>query len=152
MIFTNIKDKDDYKEVGWLMTALDNAEQYSDPALPIGAYPIDERIRAVVNRYTTAEYAEGKFENHRDYIDVQYIVSGRECIAVAPTDDCAPVKEYDPAADYEMYEIKEGKAPTVLTLKAGDFAVLFPGEAHYPGLSSDGLPSEVHKIVFKVRV
>ena len=152
MIFANIKDKDNYKDIGWLMTALDNAEKYSDPALEIGAYPIDGRVRAVVNRYKSSEYAEGKFENHRDYIDVQYIVSGRERIAVAPTESCKLVKEYDPAADYEMYALEKDAAPTVLDLKAGDFAVLYPGEAHYPGLSAGGETSDVQKIVFKVKV
>ena len=152
MIFANIKDKDNYKDIGWLMTALDNAERFSDPRIKTGAYPIDERIRAVVNRYLTSDFNPAEFENHRDYIDVQYIVSGRERIAVAPTENCSLVKEYDPAADYEMYAINKGKAPVDLTLTAGDFAVLFPGETHYPGLTADGMPSDVHKIVFKVRV
>ena len=149
MIYSNIKNKDDYKELSWLATALDNAEKYSDPSLAIGAYPIDERVRAVVNHYTTSEFEEGKFENHRDHIDVQYIVSGRERIAVVPTEECRLVKEYDAASDYEMYAAD--KSVHVLEMKAGDFAVLYPGEAHYPGLTSDGTPSEVHKIVFKVK-
>ena len=152
MIYDNVKNAGRYADVEWLSEALANAERYSDATLEIGAYPISEGLRAVVNRYTPAEYESGKFENHREYIDVQYIISGSEKILVAPTEGCVLVKGYDPAADYEMYDA-EGAAARVVALpvKAGDFVVLFPDEAHYPGVA-DGTGSDVRKIVFKVSV
>ena len=153
MIFDNVKNKDRYKSVTYIGEALDNAEKYSDPALAIGPYPIRDGLRAVVNRYESAPYARGKFENHREYIDLQYIVSGTERILVVPADKAEHVREYDPAADYEMYDADPAKA-VELRLKAGDFAVLFPGEAHCPGViaAAEGAPERVEKIVFKIKI
>ena len=151
MIVDNIKNADRYAGLAWLAESLDNAAKYSDPGLDIGAYPIRDGLRAVVNRYTPSPYEEGKFENHREYVDVQYIVSGSELILAAPAGECRLVREYDAAADYEMYAAKPETQARSLRVKAGDFVVLYPGEAHYPGVS-DGSGGDVHKIIFKVRL
>ena len=149
MIFDNAKNAGLYAAFPWIAEALGNADRYSDPDLAIGPYPIRDGLRAVVNRYESAPFEEGRYENHRDWIDLQYIVSGEELIEVVPASRGTPVREYDPAADYEMYASDRSRA-SVLHMRPGDFAVLFPGEAHYPGLA-DGQPSNVHKIVIKIK-
>ena len=56
-----------------------------DPAKPDGKYPIDgDAVYALVQSYATRPAAEKKWESHRRYLDVQYVVSGRERITVAP--------------------------------------------------------------------
>ena len=49
-----------------------------------GKYQVDgDNLFYVVSEYETKPVEEGKFEIHRRYMDIQYIVSGCECIGVA---------------------------------------------------------------------
>lgn len=81
---------------------------------------------ANVQEYDTR--VEGKFEAHKDYIDVQIVVSGEEEVHVADVADAVDcLKEYDKTKD-----------------------VLFPGELHRPGLAKNGTPSPVKKVVVKI--
>ena len=41
---------------------------------------------------------------------------------------------------------------STLVAKSGDFAIFFPNDIHKPGMTFGDTPSEVKKIVVKVRV
>ncbi len=115
-------------------------------SLTPGTYEIDGRtVYAVVQTYTTKSAAGGKWEAHRRYADVQFVVSGLERIGYAPLLRMRS-GGYDPERDYEEM-LGDGE---FLTLRAGEFMVLWPGEAHMPGIAADG-PAEVLKIVVKVQ-
>jgi YhcH/YjgK/YiaL family protein len=103
-------------------------------------------LYAMVQEYTTKPVEQGHWEAHRRYVDVQYIVSGRERILFAPIDqlqagDYVPEKDFLPLT---------GPGST-LDLTAGFFVVFFPEDAHMPGLAID-LPEPVKKVVAKVAV
>ena len=149
MIFDNLKNKERYRDLPWLYRVLEMAPGFSDPALAPGAHPIDENARAVLSAYNTSKNDPARFENHRDFIDVQFIVEGKERIGVAAREKCTVKTPYSAEKDCEFLSVPE-KDVTVLHAGAGDFAVLFPGEAHAPG-ASDGTDENVRKIVFKVR-
>jgi YhcH/YjgK/YiaL family protein len=120
-----------------------------DAATPDGRYPIDEdRVYAQVQTYATKPAVEKKWESHRRYVDVQYIVSGRELITVAPSDAMAGATEYNDAKDVTNYAGPAGAAGT-LHLEDGQFAVFFPHDAHQPGVMAGDL-GEVRKVVVKV--
>jgi len=149
MIHDNVKNIGRYEGLGWLRRALETAGEYSAPDCEIGAHAICDGLRAVVNRYEPQGYEEGKFENHRQYVDVQYLAAGTEKIGVIAAEGGELVRGYDPGADYEMFAAREGTEVCWLEMEPGDFAVLFPGEAHYPGVKRG--EGGVRKIVFKVR-
>ncbi len=46
-------------------------------------YEISDDAYALVKRYPSKALEDCKYEAHRDYIDVQYVVSGEECIGWA---------------------------------------------------------------------
>lgn len=149
MIFDNIKNAARYEALPYVVRALSYAEKYSDPALEIGRYEIDEKLAAVVNTYMTALPEPDKYENHRAWIDVQYVIEGEEEIRVCPREGMEPATEFDVPADYEF--CRTPKEYTSVVLKAGDFAVLWPDETHSPQLAVNGAPVKTRKIIFKVK-
>ncbi|MBM2838908.1 MAG: beta-D-galactosidase, partial [Deltaproteobacteria bacterium] len=55
--------------------------------IPDGRVDIDgDRVFALVQRYETVMTDAPRFEYHRKYIDIQYIVSGEEIIGWAPAE------------------------------------------------------------------
>jgi YhcH/YjgK/YiaL family protein len=118
--------------------------------LPAGRHEIDgDNVYAMVNEYITKDPENAQFEAHRKYIDIQYMLAGRELIGLAPLNAKSVVtSQFDAANDYELFSVRES-----VTLKAspGKFFVFFPEDAHCPGLK-DGVNSPVRKIVLKVKV
>jgi len=99
--------------------------------------------------YQTMPAGQGRFEAHRRYIDIQYIVSGREWIGVSGLEGLKVQTPYNPAEDVEFYHQAEPMSRVVLS--AGDFAIFRPGDAHMPCRMFDR-PEQVRKIVVKVSV
>ena len=87
-------------------------------------------------------------EAHRKYIDIQFLVSGREKMGVAPLEDMSEEVDARPDGDIWFY-----RGPMdYITLTAGDrFAVLWPGDAHAPSIAVDS-PAPCRKCVVKVKV
>jgi YhcH/YjgK/YiaL family protein len=120
-----------------------------DPATPDGKYPIDaDRVHVLVQSYATKPAAEKKWESHRRYLDVQYIVSGRELITVAPIGALAGATEYNEAKDVINYSGASGEAST-LFVEGGQFAIFLPEDGHRPGVAVDAT-EDVRKVVVKV--
>jgi len=118
--------------------------------LELKRYDIDDdNLFATISEYISKNEEIAKFEAHRKYIDIQYVISGKEVMNVAPI---ATVKEvltpYDATKDIEFVTVKE-----IVSFKANPdkFFIFFPGDAHRPGLK-DGVNSPVRKIVVKVKV
>lgn len=104
----------------------------------------------------TTEGAEGRFyEAHRNYIDIQFVLSGSEVIRVSKVSGLEETSPYDGDRDVAFYRTIPGAD---VRLDAGDFIILFPHDAHLPKLpatppgSSKPAPGPVHKVVVKVRV
>ena len=118
---------------------------------PDGRVEIDEdRVFAIVQRYETAAADAPKFECHRAYIDVQFIVTGHEIIGWSPIGQMVITEAYDAEKDICFGAVATG-AWTPVHLVAGQCAVLWPEDGHAPKLAGDA-PSAVMKIVVKVAV
>lgn len=85
------------------------------------------------------------FEAHRKYIDLHYILEGTEQFGYANIDTLKPVNEYSEADDYLLLD---GEASRI-TLNKGDFAIVFPEDAHIPAM---GYPNskKVKRAVVKI--
>lgn len=86
-------------------------------------------------------------EAHRKYIDIQCLLSGREQMGIAPLEAMTQEVEARPEGDIWLYR---GPVDRV-TLVPGRFAVLWPGDAHAPGIAVDK-PERCRKCVVKVKV
>ena len=117
--------------------------------LPDGRVEIDgDRVFALVQRYETIMADAPKFECHRKYLDVQFIVSGEEVIGWAPSERMTITEAYEADKDICFGTVPAGKW-TPVYLRAGELAVLWPEDGHAPKLTSR-VPSPVMKIVVKV--
>lgn len=113
-----------------------------------GTYKLDgDDVFAMVQEYTTKPESDGFWEAHFIYADVQYLVTGRERMGVAPLATMKLKEDRSPAQDLAVYD-GDG---AFLNLEAGQFTVFFPQDAHMPGIA-DGDPVAVRKVVVKVRV
>jgi len=119
---------------------------FSEPQT--GRYDIEgDDIFALVGKYETMPVSVGKWEAHKKYIDIQYIVSGTEQIGYANVNDLCTTQVYDDTKDSMILE----GVGDMITCKKGMFMVLFPEDAHMPGRCMER-PEEVIKVVVKVRV
>ena len=120
------------------------------PATPDGRYPIDgDNLFALVQSYDTLPAAEKKFESHRVYADIQFIVSGTESILYAPIEQLTAITPYDLEKDFLLYS--DPPASTPLLLGPGSFAIFLPHDGHKPCCTA-GEICHVKKVVMKVRV
>lgn len=109
----------------------------------------DNDIYAMVQSYMTDSQENKKLESHRRYIDIQYIVSGKEKIGWLPAEGLKVMTPYSDENDVIFYHSAEGMSQ--LVLMPGMFAVFYPHDAHRPGCFLDK-PSSVRKIVIKVKI
>jgi YhcH/YjgK/YiaL family protein len=118
--------------------------------LELKRYDIDgDNVYAPVSEYLTKNEADAKYEAHQKYIDIQYVVSGKELIGVAPISQKMEVLEpYDSNKDVEFLTVSKGENLTALPDR---FFIFFPEDAHRPGLK-DGDNSPVRKVVVKVKI
>jgi YhcH/YjgK/YiaL family protein len=118
--------------------------------LELKRYDIDgDNLYAPVSEYITINEEGAKFEAHRKYIDIQYIIMGKEQIGLKPLSLKKEVlTPYDATKDVELMTADNG---TILKATPERFFIFFPDDAHSPGLK-DGENSQVRKVVVKVKV
>jgi biofilm protein TabA len=105
---------------------------------------------ALVQTYATKPLDQALFEAHRRYIDVQFVQSGRETILWAPLSSMQEqTMAYDETKDAALW--KQVPDSTSLHLSPGHFAILFPQDAHAPGVVWEKA-EPVFKVVVKVAV
>lgn len=105
-----------------------------------------QAIYVMVSDYLTRPEPEGRWEAHRRYIDLQFVVRGTERIGVSPIGRLA-AGEYDEKKDVTWLT----GTGDFITLGARRFIILWPEDAHMPGIAA-GAPAEVRKVVIKVAV
>jgi len=104
-------------------------------------------IFAVVSEYHTKSSKESELEGHRKYIDVQYMIEGKELIGYSNLANQKISVDYNEENDIIFYK---GKGD-FFTLHTGSFAVFFPGDLHQPCIFIDK-PALVRKVVLKVKI
>lgn len=106
---------------------------------------LKDKVFAIVQDYNTKPENIAKFEAHRKYIDIQYIIKGHEKIGVAQIEGYTAIDDYDEEKDIIFFD---GKANDFITMKEGDFAIFFPQDLHMPSVAINE-SSYVKKVVVK---
>lgn len=147
MIYAQLKNADRYKAISpRIAAALDFLKNTDFSTLDDGRHELDGD-KLYVNVMTYESKAENPTpEHHERYADIQCIISGQETIAVLPMDAVGALVKDMSDSDCWLYE---GKGQPV-TLSEGEFMILFPEDAHAPGISPSGMPEPVRKAVAKV--
>ena len=134
-----------------LKKAIDFLQKPDIHDLVDGRVDIDgEHVFALVQRYETVLADNPRFEYHRTYMDIQYIVSGEEILGWAPAGRMVISEAYDTEKDVCFGTVPKGEI-TPVYLQSGQLTVLYPEDGHAPKLAA-GAPSRVTKIVVKVAV
>lgn len=114
-------------------------------------YELDgKELYAIVSGYNTKAPGDGRLEAHRNYIDIQYIVSGIETIEAVDLSKVCPKDGYNPEKDVEFFEDVEKTSKCVV--EAGEYGIFFPNDVHKPGLAYNGNSTPVKKVVVKVKI
>jgi biofilm protein TabA len=110
---------------------------------------LGEGVFALEQAYLPKAPADGRWEAHERYIDVQVIVSGRELMGLIDVSALQLNDDQREARDLMFFAPHAGGS--TLRAGAGDVAVFFPVDAHMPSVA-DGEPVLVRKTVVKVPV
>ena len=85
-----------------------------------------EKVFALVQKYETVVMDVPKFETHKKYIDVQYIVSGEEIIGWAPYgQDTTATETYDVLKDICFRTVPKGLNNACLSARPGQWLCSF---------------------------
>lgn len=114
-----------------------------------GRFELQNGCFALVSRYVTERDFETYFEAHKKYIDLQYVLYGSEKMEIMPAAGLSEKTAYDAETDTVFYQNSPARSAISLQLKNGDFALIFPEEAHKTRLMCDDFDN-VLKIVIKI--
>jgi len=102
-------------------------------------------VFAIVDRRVGKGKQSAKLEVHRQYIDIQYLVSGGDVMGYRRLSDCCEPEPFNVDRDVAFF----GDRPeSWFDVESNCFAIFFPADAHAPM----GTTTEFHKVVVKVRV
>ena len=108
-------------------------------------YPLSNGNRFFIAVQSTK--APDLAEAHRNYLDIQYIVKGRETMGWAPVDTLTLSGEFNEQKDKGMYS---GHCD-FMDIAEGYCYVVYPEDAHMPGRHLD-VPNDFVKVVVKLKV
>jgi len=116
---------------------------------PGAEIPVCDGVLAKIQEYTTDPKDTRRFETHKDYFDIQFVVRGEEFIGIIPAAGLIKDGKYSEADDIQYYQTppKHGGA----VLRDGDFLIVPPEDAHRPNCMTDK-SCTVRKIVVKVKI
>lgn len=151
MIYNNIYTYNKYKNLdSKFERALNWLKEIDLDTIEVGNYEIDGNdIYASVQSYNTKDYDELKFESHKSYIDIQYIIFGEEFMGLIDKKSLKEVTDYDRVNDIIFYD--DPIMQSGLILKANDFVIIPPEIAHKPRVKTF-IKQAVKKIVFKIKI
>ncbi len=152
MVFDNLKNRELYYGMHpRFKEAFDFIRRAIAENLPVGKYEIDgKELWASVQEYTSKLYDDAKAEAHKNYIDIQFIVSGIEVIEGFDISKATPKSDYNDVKDVMFYEDNKNADKGILT--DNEYGIFFPHDVHKPGICLGGNQDTVKKIVVKVKV
>ncbi|MCC6747108.1 MAG: YhcH/YjgK/YiaL family protein [Deltaproteobacteria bacterium] len=148
MLIDQLKNASLYYGLGaGIARALRFLEETDVTRLPAGRHELEgDEVYAIVQDYETKRPEQGAWEAHRKYIDVQYVARGSEQMGFSHLGQLA-AGPYDAEKDFLRLE----GPGEFLHLREGTFMILWPEDAHMPGMAVSA-PEPVRKVVVKVRV
>ncbi|MDO4228302.1 MAG: YhcH/YjgK/YiaL family protein [Capnocytophaga sp.] len=113
----------------------------------LGKIEIDSDNVFIINSEPECLTKEAQvLEYHRKYLDIHILLTGEETIGWKNLSDCTQEqKVFDTENDFGLYS---DEPTTYVTLQPGQFAVVYPEDAHAPIIGK----GKIRKLVVKVQV
>jgi biofilm protein TabA len=122
-------------------------------AIPDGKLAVDgDHVFAIYQSYVPKPIANGRWESHKRYADIQVMLTGQERMGFLDLDRVPYEAPFDASKDlgFHLGALSLGQS---IVVRPAEFAVFFPHDAHMPSLAIDDAPaSTVRKVVMKVKV
>ena len=113
-----------------------------------GRYIIDEgNVTATVSEAPAPEPENVRWEAHKNFNDLQYIVKGKARMGSVPVSEATVAEAFDPNRDIGYYNA-DGE---LYTAEPGAFFIFTPDDVHRPGIKAENYDEPVRKIVIKIR-
>jgi YhcH/YjgK/YiaL family protein len=105
----------------------------------------DEAV-AIVSEYQTKQPEDAKWESHRKFIDLQYVINGEEKMGLLPLQVAKLASDYDADKDVILFGEQDGE---YYVANPDAFFLFFPDDVHRPCIRiGDSKP--VKKLVIKI--
>lgn len=129
--------------------AIKYIEKYGENAKD-GIVELDgENLYISFQSYTTQERENCKYESHKKYIDLQYIIDGEEIIAVTTPGLVSVSTPYSEEKDVMFYDdLVDGQE---FYLTKGQYIILDPLDVHMPKIKMNEA-CKVKKAVAKIKI
>lgn len=149
MISDSIKNLSRYSYIPNMQKVIDFVSQNDLSKVELGKYDLGDECVLKVMEYTTHEEAEQELlEAHREYLDLQLVVSGNETFVFQAIDLGEPAVEYNDKKDVEFFTVQYYNS---LVLDGSNFVLVFPNDLHVGNINADG-EELVKKFVFKLKI
>ena len=147
MIIGKLKDLNRYiglsKEIDEAISYVLNTDLL---ALEIGRYELNENV--IVNRQQYYGKIDTFAESHKDFIDLQIVVKGKEKMGYADISNntIKVMEDYNPDIDLAKYYVSD---ECFYEMSEDSFALIFPEDIHRPGMKVND--EMIEKVVVKIR-
>ncbi|WED26307.1 YhcH/YjgK/YiaL family protein [Vibrio sp. DW001] len=149
MLFGNVKKLDlvpymSEKFVNWINEAIALSENND-----LGKYMIgDDGVFVMLVDGETEPRALRKSEIHKQYIDIQILLSGEEVYGYSNTISEEALKLVELENDVMFFDNVENEQ--FIKLQDGDFVIFYPNQAHRPLCASNDKPMVIKKAILKI--
>lgn len=116
-------------------------------SLEVGRYVLSDDV--IVNRQQYYGKEEPFAESHKDYIDLQIVLTGKEKMGYADISNPSVrvMEDYNPEIDLAKFYVND---ESVYEMSDESFALIFPEDIHRPGMKVN--EELIEKVVLKIRV
>ena len=148
MIFDHIKYSSQYNSVHRNFEAVFEYLKNIPADARTGSFvPEPDNVWGGISVYAETNTGKKMYEAHRNFMDIHYVLSGEATFGYCTVDRLKTTQAYDEKADYELLE---GDIHAI-SMKPGDFCIVFPQDAHIPVVEKVG-EEDLVRVVVKIRV
>lgn len=149
MIFGNINHEKTYSNLEKdLNTCFEYIKDNDLSNYSSGRYEIDDdNIFVNIVEYNTKNEEDGFWEAHKKYIDIHFMIKGREIINLNFIENLSD-KGYKEDEDFLQLD---GEKSVYVTLSENNFLICFEEDAHMTGIKLNESES-IKKDIFKVKI
>lgn len=114
-----------------------------------GHYELEGKdLFVIIDEYESKDEKDTRFEAHRKYIDIQYLIFGEEKIGIEILESTTEIVPYDSSKDISFFKSENNNYRVASPTK---FFIFFPDDAHRPSVKNDG-NIKVKKAVVKLGI
>lgn len=148
MILAHIEDSERYYSLHPLFKQLfDYVKTHDLSQVPAERITLDgERLFINVADASLKSPEEQVLEVHRRYIDVHFPLSSNEVMGWSPLQGLQ-TESVNPFNDEDDYAVYAETAQTYLTIRPGEFAIVWPEDAHAPIIGEGKLRKLIAKVL-----